>query len=392
MLLKRIRVLDFGRYIAGPVCASLLADLGADVIRIDRIGGSEDRYLMPVSETGDGALFLHANRNKRGMTLDPLKPAGQKILAGLVSTADVVVVNLPDAALSRLGLDYDSLKVIRPDIILTSISAFGSHGPYSDRTGFDIIGQAMSGMMHLTGQPGHPTKSFTPYVDFTTAMSAAFATLAAIMHRQETGEGQLVGANLLRSGVYLSQIFNLEQYTTGINREATGNRGQLGGPADLCHTRDGALVIHVLGASLFKRWTKLVAREDLLDDPRFQTDADRALHGEILSEITCKWAAQYTTEEAIYLMEQARVPGSPVYRPGEIIDDPHVKESGMISFHNYPGIDDPIPMAEPPFELSAIETRIRHRPPLNGENTQGILEELGYSKSEINELRQQRVI
>ena len=188
MLLENIRVLDFGRYIAGPVCASLLADLGADVIRIDRVEGSEDRYLMPVSDTGDGALFLHSNRNKRGMTLDPLKPEGREILRKLVSGADVVVVNLPGPALKPLRLDYDSLKVHRQDIILASISAFGSEGSYSDRTGFDIIGQAMSGAMHMTGEPGQPTRSFTPFVDWLTAYSAAYGTLAAIMHRNQTGD------------------------------------------------------------------------------------------------------------------------------------------------------------------------------------------------------------
>ena len=142
-VLEGIRVLDFGRYIAGPFCASLLADLGAEVIRIEKVSGSEDRFLSPVSEQGDGALFMQVGRNKRGMTLNPMKPEGREIVKKLVATADVVVANLPPDTLKTMGLDYDSLKAVKPDIILTMISAFGTGGPYSNRVGFDGLGQAM---------------------------------------------------------------------------------------------------------------------------------------------------------------------------------------------------------------------------------------------------------
>ncbi len=392
MILNDIRVLDFGRYIAAPVCASLLADLGAEVIRVDRVDGSEDRYLMPVSDTGDGSVYLHANRNKLGMTLDPVKPEGRKIVRQLVERADIVVVNLPESTLGDMGLDYETLKAYRSDIILTSISGFGNTGPYAERIGFDIIGQAMSGTMHLKGEPGNPTRCFTAYVDFVTALTAAYGTLAAIMHRMQTGEGQVVSANLLRSGVNMAQIFNIEQYVTGLNRQATGNRGQYGGPVDLCRTKDGAVVIHVIGNPLFKRWANLVDRADLLNDPRFKSDADRAKNGEVLSEIAKAWCVQYRTDEAIALMEEARVPCSPVLKPGEILRDPHVLQAEMISFHDYPGIDRPVPLAESPFELSAVETTIRRRPPLNGEHTDEILNSLGYDAVQISQLRKKRVV
>ena len=144
-VLEGIRVLDFGRYIAGPYCATLLADLGADVIRIEKVDGSEDRFVSPVTKTGDGAMFLQLGRNKRGLTLNPMKPEGREIVKKLVATADVVVANLPPDTLSAMGLDYESLTQIKPDIILTMISAFGRGGPYSNRVGFDGLGQAMSG-------------------------------------------------------------------------------------------------------------------------------------------------------------------------------------------------------------------------------------------------------
>jgi len=180
-VLEGIRILDFGRYIAGPFCGMLLADMGAEVIRIEKIDGSEDRYTIPVGEGADGeysvgAMFLQMNRNKLGLTLNPMKPQGREIVRKLVATADVVIANLPAPTLKTMGLDYESLSTIKPDIILTAVSAFGSTGPYSDRVGFDGVAAAMSGMMHLTGNPDKPMKAYTPWVDYGTASGAAFGT------------------------------------------------------------------------------------------------------------------------------------------------------------------------------------------------------------------------
>ena len=171
-VLEGVRVLDFGRYIAGPYCACLLGDMGADVIRVEKTHGSEDRWVAPIAEGGEGGLFMQVNRNKRGLTLNPMKPEGRDVVRRLAATADVVVANLPDPALTAMGLDYTSLAAVKPDIILTSVSAFGAGGPSSEKVGFDGIGQAMSGAMYLSGRPGEPTKSYVPYVDFTTALSA----------------------------------------------------------------------------------------------------------------------------------------------------------------------------------------------------------------------------
>jgi hypothetical protein len=177
-VLKGIRVLDFGRYIAGPFCGTLLADMGAEVIRIEKVDGSEDRYLAPISDTDDGGTFMQLARNKKGLTLNPMKPEGREIVKKLVATADVVIANLPPDTLAAMGLDYDSLKAVKPDIILTMISAFGRGGPYSNRVGFDGLGQAMSGAMYLSGTPDQPVKAWPPFVDFGTASFAAFGTMA----------------------------------------------------------------------------------------------------------------------------------------------------------------------------------------------------------------------
>ena len=210
-VLEGVRVLDFGRYIAGPFCATLLSDLGADVIRIEKVDGGEDRWTTPVAKGGDGAGFMQWGRNKRGMTLNPRTRDGAEILKRLVATADVVIANLPPATLVEMGLDYASLVAVKPDIILTTATAFGGPGPYAERVGFDGVAQALSGNMYLTGDVGSPTKNFSPYVDYSTAGFSAFGTLAALLHRRATGEGQHVEASLLRSALTIMNGTLIEQ-------------------------------------------------------------------------------------------------------------------------------------------------------------------------------------
>ncbi len=191
--LAGIRVIDFGRFIAGPYCGMLLADMGADVIRVDRRQGSEDRYTGPVTEQGEGGAFLSLNRNKRSLTLDTSKPESAEVIRRLVKSADVVVANLPIAVMTKMGLDYASLHGLKPGIILARISTFGPDGPYANRSGFDTIAQAMSGAMSLTGFPdGPPVRSLVPFADYGTALHTAFGVVVALYHRAKTGEGQIV--------------------------------------------------------------------------------------------------------------------------------------------------------------------------------------------------------
>ena len=217
-VLTGIRVLDFGRYIAGPYCATMLGDLGAEVIRVEKVDGSEDRFYAPISETGDcGATFAQMGRNKRGLTVNPRTPEGREIVEALVKTADVVVANLPPQTLEAMSLDYETLKAIKADIILTTNSAFGSGGPYSDRVGFDGVGQAMSGAMYLSGFPDQPQKTYPPYVDFGTALYSALGTMAALMDRDRTGRGCKVETSLFRTALSFNNSALIEQATTQIN-------------------------------------------------------------------------------------------------------------------------------------------------------------------------------
>lgn len=392
-VLEGVRVLDFGRYIAGPYCAELLAHFGADVIRIEKLAGSEDRYTTPVTADGVGALFFQMNCNKRGMTLNPTKPAGREVVARLVRTADVVVANLPHPSLVEMGIDYQSLKAIKEDIILTMISTFGSQGPYSERVGFDGIAQVMSGASYLGGFPGQPMKSFAPYADYGTATSAALGTLAALIARQRTGRGQIVEGALLRTALAYANGPMVEQVLLDVNRVGTGNRAQNAAPADIFKTRDGAIIIQVVGQPLFDRWARLVGAEDWLGDPRFSSDAERGRNAELISERAGAWCRERTTAEALDELERARVPAGPVLTPQQAHDDPHVQAMGMLNpIDDYPGLPRAAPVAGCPVALSDTPGEITRRPPTLGEHTRDILAEIGYGEAEIAELSAQRVV
>src|SRR4029077_12517640 len=245
-----IRVIDFGRFIAGPYCAMLLADMGADVIRVDRRHGSEDRYIAAITESGEGGGFLSLNRNKRNLTLDTSKPESAELIRRLVKSADVVVANLPNNVLKSMRLDYDFLRATKPDIILARMSTFGPDGPYANRVGFDTVAQAMCGAMSLNGFPGAPMRSLVPFADYGTALHTAFGIMVALHHRAQTGEGQIVDGSLLATAVTFMQALLAEKHVVGIDREQRGNSGFYAAPADVYRTRDGWIVISVIGSDM----------------------------------------------------------------------------------------------------------------------------------------------
>ena len=391
-VLHGIRVLDFGRYIAGPYCAALLADLGADVVRIERREGGEDRWVAPVAADGAGALYLAMNRNKRGMTLDPAHPQGREIVQKLVATADVVVANLPPEVLRSLSLDLESLRRVKPDIILTTVTAFGAGGPWSDRHGFDGIGQLMSGAAYLTGTPEQPMRAAVAWVDFGTASVSAFGTLAALIAKRETGRGQKVEAALLRTAVAFTNSALLEQQVIQVNRVATQNRGQTSAPSDVFRTKDGWIIAYAIGNPMFRRWARLMGEEHWLTDPRFKDDQGRGDHGDVISKRMAQWTTERTTDEALAELEKAKIPAGPLYSPQQALEDAHIRAAGLLRDTDYPGLPRPAPLAPTPVGLSETPGRFAHRAPMLGEHTDEILAELGYSEAAIDALRAANVI
>jgi crotonobetainyl-CoA:carnitine CoA-transferase CaiB-like acyl-CoA transferase len=393
-VLEGVRVLDFGRYIAGPFCAALLADLGAEVIRIERIGGGEDRHFIPVGagpEMG-GAMFLAMNRNKRGMTLDPAAEKGREIVRRLVATADIVVANLPPAVLRALALDLDSLRRVKSDIILVTVTGFGAGGPLSDKHGFDGIGQAMCGAVYLSGTPEQPIVSKVPWVDFGTACLSAFGTLAALLERQKSGHGQKVEGALLRTAVAFANATLIEQALTRIDRVATLNRGFNSAPADYFRTKDGWIVATVIGEPMFRRWARMLGEPHWLEDPRFASDQSRADHGEIISARMAQWCAERSSAEALAELEKAQIVAGEVYSPQRALDDAHIRAAHLLEERSYPGLEQTVPLAPTPIELSETPGTYRHPAPRLGEHTEEILKSLGYGGAEIAALRAERVI
>jgi len=391
-VLDGVRVLDFGRYIAGPFCGALLADFGADVIRIEKRSGSEDRYITPITEEGDGALYLQLNRNKRSLTLDPQHPEGRAVVRRLAATSQVVIANLPGPSLVAMGLDYESLKAVRPDIILATMSAFGEQGPYSHRVGFDGVAQALCGSAYMGGLPGRPFKSYVPWADFGTASLVAFGIMAALMEHQRTGKGQKVEGALLRTALTFNNSLLIEQAVIEANRVPSANRSQFASPSDLFTTRDGAVIVQIVGRPLFERWAALMGEDHWLADPRFKDDISRGDNGEALSARMQAWCAERSTAEVLAALDRARIPCGPVHAPAATLVDPQVEAMNFLKPTDYPGLPRPAPIASTPIELSETPGTIRHRAPTLGEHTDEILGSLGYSETEIEGLRRNGVV
>ena len=390
--LAGIRVLDFGRYIAGPYCAAILAEYGAEVIRIERRGGGEDRFTWPLAAGCDGgAQFLQVNRNKRSMTLDPTSERGREIVRKLVATADVVLANVPPQTLASMRLDIDSLRAVKPDVILVVGTAYGPRGPFRERVGFDSVGQVMSGAAYLSGTEDRPSRSHAPWVDFGTAAHLACGTLLALMARERTGKGQVVEGALLGTALTVNDAMLIEQAVIARNRKPSGNRVQTNAPTDLFQTRDGWITCQVVSDPLFKRWARLMGEEVWLTDPRFRGDAARGDDRDVICERMARWCRERTNEEAIAELGKAMIPSAPVLTPQAALDHPAVREMGLFEQVDYPGLPRPAPVAKVPLWLSETPGRAE-RAPTVGEHTDRILTELGYSAAEIEALRRDGVV
>jgi len=317
--LEGVRVLELARYQAGPRGGMILSDLGADVIKIEHIGGEETRNHPPMVR-GQSVYFTVYNRGKRSICLDMRQPRGKEIFAALVKTADVVLENFRPGTMDAMGFGYDALRAIKPDIILVSVSGFGQYGPYRDRPAFDPLGQAMSGLMTLTGKPvGQPLGTASSVVDRYTALHATIGTLAALRHRDRTGEGQLVDCCLLDSALTMVEI-PTSYYL------ATGEEGGEGGRPPY-RAKDGWVVISAAGREMAARLMQLVSsgaqagEAELLTGGQGRTDARKAVEA---------WCADHSVEEICQALMNAGVPVAPVRTIPQVAADPHVWEREML--------------------------------------------------------------
>lgn len=391
-LLTGFRVLDIGRFIAGPYCAALLGDLGADVIRIERVEGGEDRRLPPVADTGDGGVYLQMNRNKRGLTLDLAHPEGRAIMRRLLGGADVLVANLPPATLRQLGLDWDTVSALNPRLVLATVSAYGPGGPLSAQAGFDSIGQAMSGAMYLSGQPDAPVRIAAPYVDVCTAQALATGVLAALWARERSGRGQQVEGALLRTALVVGNATLIEQAIRAPHRVPQGNRGFVAAPSDVFRAADGWLLVQTIGQPMFERWCGVVGRPELTADPRFADDEQRGRHSAAISAVMADWCAARPRDEVLAALAAAKIPAAPVLSPQQALDDAHIRAAGLLPERPIAGSAQRAPIAPHPVTLSGEAADFRRPAPALGEHTDPILSELGFDPAAIADLRARRVV
>lgn len=388
--LRGVRVIDCGRYIAGPFCGSLLAECGAEVIRVEPIEGSPDRYVTPIATDGSGVFHMHVNRFKRSVALDQHSPTGKEVLRKLISTADVVIANLPMAELKKLGLDTDSVKAINDRAILVTTSAFGNKGPYKDSLGFDGVAQAMSGLMYLSGPLGYPSKAMFPFVDFMTAITNAFGVMVALKQRDKSGKPTTVSTSLMKSAMTVASAALAEQSSLKKNRQSTWNRSPIAAPSDLFRTSDGWIMIQIIGDKMFRRWTKLINQEELLlSDQRFKTDLLRGDHGAYLSEIMTTWLADKSTNTALALLAKYKIPAGPVHSVQQALDDKGLISAGFFTPNDYPGVPDGSMLVT---SLLTARKDSEGRAPRLGEHSVEILKELGYSSVETKALLQTKTV
>ncbi len=393
--LDGIRVLDLGRYIASPFCGMLLADLGAEVIRVERSSGGEDRYTGLLTASGDSFGFVNQNRNKKAISLNFEKnEKAREILSELVRHADVVIENFSTQAAEAMGITYDKLRKARPDIIFAHVSAFGATGPYRHRLGFDQVAKAMSGSMAVSGFPGPPIREQLSHVDYGTASLTAVGVMAALYHRQKTGQGQQIDTALLQTAVTYMAPYISEWETDRKPREQVGNRVYWHGPSDLYQTKDKKwVVLSLVSNPIWRRFCRFIGREDLAADPRFYNDLARWEHRDIIDPVVKEWVASLTAEEVITTAEKIPIPCGICYQHTEVARDPQVKALEMLTDVPTPDGKSQVVVTSIPLKMSATPLRIERSFPAIGQHNEEIYcGLLGYGREDLARLKEEGVI
>ena len=390
-MLGGLRVLDLSRVIAGPFCAMLLADLGADVVKIERPGRDDDlRWLR--GKDGMSASFAAVNRNKRGVAIDLQHPEGVRLAFELARRTDVVIENFLPGTVDKLGLGYDAVRAVNPAVVYASVTGFGQTGPYARRPGYNTIAQGMSGLMGLTGMPGDPpTRVGASVSDLAASLVCFGAVNAALVQRFRTGAGQYLDVSLLASTMALLPDPIALFMESGTRPVRAGNRNPNLAPAEAFKTRDGHLNIVVMNPDQYDRFCRVLGDEELRTHPRFATNADRlANHSEFRARVEAAFATA-DTADWVMRFEEASVPAGPIYELDEVFEDPQVKHLGLVAEVDQPGFG-AVRMFGFPFRPLGFDPVIRRPAPRVGEHTREVLAELGLPDAEIERLAASRVV
>jgi len=403
--LGHIRILDLTRVLAGPWCAQNFADLGAEVIKVERPGNGDDTrswgppYLRDENgaNTTEAAYYLAANRGKQAITVDISTPEGQEIIRKLAAQSDVVLENYKVGQLKKYGLDYASLKEIKPDLIYCSITGFGQDGPYAHRAGYDFIVQGMGGFMSLTGERddlpgGGPQKAGVAIADLMTGMYATIAVMAALTHRDRTGEGQYIDMALLDVQVAMLANMNTNYLASGKPPVRWGNAHPNIVPYQTFATSDGHIIVAAGNDGQYKKFVAAGGEEQLATDERFCTNPARVANREVLIPLLADMVKRKSRQEWIALLEDAGVPCGPINRLDDVFNDPQVKARGMQITLPHPSAGS-VKLVGSPMKLSATPPDYQSPPPLLGQHTDQILKSvLGYDDEQLSLLRQRGII
>jgi len=392
--LRGVRVLDLTHALAGPFCSQILADHGADVIKVEPLEGDFFRHAGPFRDDDQlrdyGGLFQTCNRNKRSIAINLKKPEGRELLKDLVRTADALVENYRAGVLDKLGLGYEALREINPALVYTSVRGFGDQAggesPYMHWPTFDIIAQAMGGWMGVTGPDAdHPYKVGGGPGDTVPGLFAAFGTLAALWHARATGEGQYVDVAMVDSILAMSELAVTQYAYRGVSPQPMGNGIPGMAPMGTFAVKDGQVVIAAVHDPQFRELCSIMQREDLLHDARFNTEAARWENREELERIIEAFTRTKTKQEVLQLLG-GRVPCGPIYNAADIFAEPHFARRNMLPQVEHPGSARPVSVPGVPVKLSATPGAVRQRAPLLGEHTREILRELGRSDDAVQAL------
>jgi crotonobetainyl-CoA:carnitine CoA-transferase CaiB-like acyl-CoA transferase len=386
--LVRMRVIDLSHVMAGPVCGVMLADMGADVIKVEKIdGGDDSRRMLPPDISGESAAFMMMNRNKRGIALDLKHDRGKEILKRLVATADVLIENYRHGTLERLGLGCDVLKALNPGLIYCEISGFGRTGPFAGHGGFDLVAQAMSGLMAITGEgPSRPpVKVGAPVTDITAGILAAMGVCAAYAHKLRTGEGQRVDTSLFEAGITHTYWQSAICFATGLSPGPLGSAHPLSAPYQAFETKDGWIVVGGSNQANWERTVKAMNAEELARDPHYEDNMARMKHLPALIEELSARFKQKTSAEWLSLLEAAGVPAGPVMSINEMHQHPQTIARAMVPIvqHRVAGAVQTIGL---PVKFSETPGKVAKAAPLLGQHTRDVLAEVGYSSAEIDNL------
>jgi len=386
--LPGVRVVDLTRVMTGPYCTMMLADMGADVIKIEQPGrGDDTRHWGPPFLAGEAVYYLSINRNKRGIALDLKHPEGKAVLWRLIEQADVLVENFSPGTIARLGFGYPDVSARRPEIVYCSISGFGQTGPGRERPGYDNVVQAVSGLMSITGpREGPPTKVGLPVADMTAGMFAAFAIVAALYRQARGGGGEYIDASLLAAQTTMMTYHAVSYLMTGAVAGMSGNAHPTICPYDTYPTGDGYVAIAVGNDALWGRFCRVLGWEERIADPRYATNPARVAHREELTALVTGAFAGRTSADVLALMEAASVPAGPINTLDAVFADSQVQHEQLARTVVHPTIG-ALAVTGFPYHLASTDLEMRLPPPLLGEHTDAVLAELGYDAEAIQALR-----